>query len=359
MLKRTFVLGLVLLASTPGIAFSAGISAGFAALGSLAYTSFDALRCKIFVCCNDVWIPSNIEGLSRELAEKLHGQHLVQRTVIGHVKGHMRTSNPPKALVLSFHGLTGVGKNFVSRIIAENIYKGGLRSPFVHLISATKEFPHEGMVEFYKAQLKSWIEGNMTRCGRSMFIFDEVDKLPPLLLDVIKPYMDYYDELGGVNYRRGIFLFLSNSGGSAIAQTVLDHWQSGKKRVSLELSEVEGKVTRAAVNSDSHQGLWHSQLISNHLITAFIPFLPLEKSHVKKCITDALIDRKYFKKRHTIPSEVIDSVLKELTFTPTTEQIFSSTGCKRVSEKVDYVMMDREVVGKESWNMPGGRKDEM
>lgn len=91
-----------------------------------------------------------LSGLEHDLAEKLHGQHLVQRTVVGHIKGHLRSKNPPKALALSFHGTTGVGKNFVSSIIADNLYKGGLSSPYVQLISATKEFPHEGMVSFYK-----------------------------------------------------------------------------------------------------------------------------------------------------------------------------------------------------------------
>ena len=46
--------------------------------------------------------------------------------------------------------------------------------------------------------------------------------------------------------------------------------------------------------------------------------------------------------RGDIPKEVVDSVMKELTFFPPTEQIFSATGCKRVAEKVDFVMVDIE-----------------
>ena len=41
-----------------------------------------------------------------------------------------------------------------------------------------------------------------------MFIFDEIDKMPPGLMDTIKPYLEYYDNLNGVNYRKAIFLFL-------------------------------------------------------------------------------------------------------------------------------------------------------
>ena len=41
-----------------------------------------------------------------------------------------------------------------------------------------------------------------------MFIFDEMDKMHPGLIDCIKPYLDYYDKLDGVSYRKAIFIFL-------------------------------------------------------------------------------------------------------------------------------------------------------
>ena len=37
----------------------------------------------------------------------------------------------------------------------------------------------------------------MTRCKQNIFIFDEVDKMPPGVLDIVKPFMDYY-EVGAV-----------------------------------------------------------------------------------------------------------------------------------------------------------------
>jgi len=41
-----------------------------------------------------------------------------------------------------------------------------------------------------------------------MFIFDEVDKMPNGVLDGVKPYMDHYSHIKGVDYRRAIFIFL-------------------------------------------------------------------------------------------------------------------------------------------------------
>jgi hypothetical protein len=60
---------------------------------------------------------------------------------------------------------------------------------------------------------------------------------------------------------------------------------------------------------------------------------------VKQCIVDYL-DSKYPHVASYKVDLIVDDVMKELTFYPPTEQTFSSTGCKRVADKVDYVMMD-------------------
>lgn len=69
------------------------------------------------------------------------------------------TKEPSRALALSFHGGTGTGKNYVSKIVAESIYRNGMRSKYVHLISATKEYPHKDMVPLYKVIVTDWKTG--------------------------------------------------------------------------------------------------------------------------------------------------------------------------------------------------------
>jgi hypothetical protein len=46
-----------------------------------------------------------------------------------------------------------------------------------------------------------------------MFVFDEIDKMPPGLIDTVKPYLDYYDNLNGIDYRKAIFILSINPGG--------------------------------------------------------------------------------------------------------------------------------------------------
>lgn len=60
----------------------------------------------------------------------------------------------------------------------------------------------------YQGQLREAIRDLVLRCPQTLFIFDEAEKLHPGLIDAIKPYMDHYDNVDGVSYRRAIFLFL-------------------------------------------------------------------------------------------------------------------------------------------------------
>ena len=51
------------------------------------------------------------------------------------------------------------------------------------------------MIEL-QIQLRDWISGNVTACRQNIFIFDEVDKMPPGVLDIVKPFLDYYEVTG-------------------------------------------------------------------------------------------------------------------------------------------------------------------
>ena len=49
----------------------------------------------------------------------------------------------------------------------------------------------------------------VSRCPRSIFIFDELDRMPEGLLDTLTPFLDHYKSIGNVDYRKATFLFLS------------------------------------------------------------------------------------------------------------------------------------------------------
>ena len=85
--------------------------------------------------CSHPWVKPNMTaGLQSTLQRRVFGQHLVTKTIPKVLGAHLKNTSPKKALVLSFNGGTGTGKNFVSKIIAEHIFKKGLESDHVHLI---------------------------------------------------------------------------------------------------------------------------------------------------------------------------------------------------------------------------------
>ena len=240
--------------------------------------------------------------------------------------------SPEKALVLSFNGWTGSGKNFVSKLIAENLFKKGLKSEYVHQIIATNDFPHQRLSQTYRDQLKSWVVGNVSECSlRSMFIFDEMDKMPTGVVDVLTPYLEHYPDVKGVDYRKTIFLFLSNTGGDLINEEALKNWKKGKSREDITIKQMDRVINKDAFNIMG--GFWHSSLIEKNLVDYFIPFLPMERAQVKQC---AEADMKA--KNHVPTANNLDIVADEMQYAPKEEQIFSTSGCKKVSSKEDLIM---------------------
>ena len=61
----------------------------------------------------------------------------------------------------------------------------------------------------------------------------------------------------------------------------------------------------------------------------------MERQHVKLCIKDDLI-----RKRQVINDDVINRVADMLQYYPDDKQVFCKSGCKRVSQKVDLVLVD-------------------
>ncbi|XP_068562715.1 torsin family 1 isoform X2 [Cebidichthys violaceus] len=299
-------------------------------LGTLGRTIYNYLH----ESCDSKWIAFNETGLEVDLERNLFGQHIASRIILKAVSGFMSNDNPKKPLVLSLHGWTGTGKNFVSQMIAENVYKEGMDSSFVHVFTSELHFPHLSHFDTYKSQLQQWIKGNVTNCARSMFIFDEMDKMHPGLIDSIKPYLDYYDKLDGVSYRKAIFIFLSNAGGEGIIETALDFWKAGRDREEIELNDLETALSLSVFNN-RRSGLWHTSLIDKNLVDFFVPFLPLEYRHVVQCAM-AEIKARDIQLDRGVAAQVAAQVARDVVYFPKSERVFSVKGCKTIASKLDY-----------------------
>ncbi|XP_062386157.1 torsin-1A-like [Sardina pilchardus] len=181
-------------------------------------------------------------------------------------------------------------------------------------------------------QLKQWVKGNVSACPSSMFIFDEMDKMPTDLIDSIKPYLDYHGTIDGVSYGQAIFIFLSNSGGTEISKVALDFWKKGQNREEINLMDLEKDLTLSVFNNEK-SGFWRSSLISEKLVGFYVPFLPLEYKHLVECGLAEM------KARGMRPDkDVVERMAKDYSFFPVEERIFSTQGCKMVSKRLDFYL---------------------
>ncbi|NXQ23903.1 TOR3A protein, partial [Alaudala cheleensis] len=307
---------------------------GFPLVGQDYLEILSAWYCSFGRCCEtgDCRIINNITGLEADLSGQLHGQHLAKEVVVRAVQGFLQSPGPQKALVLSFHGWSGTGKNFVARMVASHLYRDGLRSDCVRVFVSLLHFPHHNYVDSYKVQLERQISETLQRCSQVLLIFDEAEKLHSSLLEAIKPFVAPHDSKGWGDRQRSIFLFLSNLGGNTINEVALDFWRAGRAReeISLELLEqrLHLELQEATENSSAH-----SQLLRENLIDVLVPFLPLEYRHVRLCARDAFLARGL-----PYTEATLDQVAQMMVFVPKEEKLFSAQGCKSVPQRINYFL---------------------
>ena len=324
----------------------ATVAASSALLMLSEYVGLSHFMCKAGVreCCTNAYIQPNMTRFKLDLSQNLYGQHIAQKTVYNAVKAHILNKNPQKPLVMSFHGWTGGGKNFVARMVVKSIYTKAEKSNYVHVFNSEVHFKHSNLVPLYKDQLQNWIRGNVSKCAQSIFIFDEMDHMPEGLVDALKPFLEPHPLVNGVDYRKSIFIFLSNTGGGPIVEHCLRVWDEGKSRDSITLSDMQEILMKSAFNQKS--GLRSSGIIDRNLIDHFVPFLPLEREHIRQCIRDEINrnikENSWIRLEKIRSNSLVTDILNELLWFPKGVNLYSKSGCKKIAQKVALVLSDHD-----------------
>lgn len=267
-------------------------------------------------------------GLSDLLGSTLFGQHLVRQTIIPALSAHLRPDSlSRKPLVMSFHGTPGTGKSFVSDMIASALYKEGPKSKFVHKYLGRADFSHPSKVHEYKERINNEVRESIQNCPRSLFIFDEVDKMPVGIFDTLTSLIDYAPNAKDSDYTKAIFIFLSNTAGVKISDHLAELMQKGTRREDTRLSDFEAMLKKSAYNMEG--GLKLTSMIDAHVIDHYVPFLALEKAHVVQCVEAE------FRRWNAQPTqEKINEVIRSAVTYETKHSMFATSGCKTIEKKV-------------------------
>ena len=240
---------------------------------------------------------------------------------------HLSNKEPKKALAISFHGWPGGGKSYTAEYITKLLYFKGVKSKFVHKKRPIDDYPDSSKIKEYKNELKNLIETATKVCSTSLFIFDDFDKMPDGIADVLTPYLDFDLEINGVDFRKNIFIFISNAGGDNINNEIYAHFEKEKQREEINVLEMETLLKSLAFEKKG--GFRKSDVIWSSLVDFFIPFLPLERKHVKECIKVALQKRGKPVNNKTL----VDNIANSLRYFYKGDKVFSRSGCKLVDKK--------------------------
>nr|QCP68959.1 serosal cuticle-related protein 8 [Nilaparvata lugens] len=274
--------------------------------------------------------------LHYKLKKNLFGQPLVEDVVINAVSAHIK-GNSQKPLTISFHGWPGCGKNFVADYIVESLFHKKEKSINYFLFTRATFLHLEHDIYEYRTQLKKKLIDSAWRCPHFLFIFDEVDKMPKGALDVVKSFIDYRTQIDNVDFRKTIFIFLSNVGSNKIVQKTIELWEKGVVREDFKMEDFESFLAIEAFNDDT-SGFYMSDIIESHLIDHYVPFLPLEEEHVRKCIKAEITKQS----AHLLNvDEVLDKIKRTQPFGPKPYNLYASSGCKQIKETVSFLQMKK------------------
>ncbi|XP_076007164.1 prosalusin [Genypterus blacodes] len=292
---------------------------------------FQKFYCAVSESCECDFKP-NIKDLEWDLYKNLYGQHLAQDIVSEEVASFLQNKSPDHPLVLSFHGSSGTGKTLVSSMLGNHLYGSAMSSPYVHQFVPTLHFPLVERLEEYREELKRWVRENLTECARSVFIFDEMERMPPGLIDVLEPFLGPAHVVFGTNYRKAIYIFISTTGEGVINKLALDYRQAGRDREEISPTDLQDAIAEQVYNS-SKSGFYHSSIIQQKLVTRFVPFLPLCRRHVERCAHMQLCQRGCCS-----CGDVVKAVGEDMIYMPAQGQYFSTTGCKAIPAKINLFL---------------------
>jgi hypothetical protein len=257
----------------------------------------------------------NVTLLRLTFDERVYGQHIAADLIINALND-FNQDRSRRMLVMLWHGWTGVGKNYVSRIITEK-----LSSSSVHKIIVPFHLAH-GTVDEAR-NLRDWMVSNLSSdslCRLQIFIVDEVDKTTSTVLENLHRTLAELSVTLLDSEVRTVIILLSNDGATDINSHLTNVLALGKSRDTVRPKDLQPILTSR----------WLAKMYSDRLIDIIVPFLPLERQHVIQCIEYELKMRGL-----KASEELVRNILSNLQFFPPDMQFFVKTGCRRVSYLID------------------------
>ena len=140
----------------------------------------------------------------------------------------------------------------------------------------------------------------------------------------------------------------TNSNGTIIVITTT----SGADEINLQTVEMTresavGSIPQATqldmervIKSSSELEHFRDMLLSRGVSLSLVPFMPLSRTVVRKCIMNDIKSRFPNQGDFAPPRKIVDNLLQELKYFSDEFPVFSTSGCKTVTSKLDILLED-------------------
>ena len=310
---------------------------------------------------------SALSALKAYLDMNVFGQHIANRLVATSMAGKLIATGAVRdtePIIMSFHGSTGVGKTHMADILSKHFVDDSSSTHRRHTCSFTfltdlhlSVSPDSPATSSYELTIRNWVEDQLRRhksCGYLFLIFDElrVDTPPELAVALSNVLSEIkLRNKAGENGPIIVAIVMSDIGMHDINTHLSGVWDSGTPRENVTSEELVLLIKNAALYMDRYSSSQQQQESTtlqgereplsapgpfSHLLAitdTIVPFLPLERSHLKLCIIHDAISKDVV----MLEEAEVTWVADQLSYFPTSTQVFSLSGCKKVSEKVDLL----------------------
>ncbi|CAB4069021.1 TOR1 [Lepeophtheirus salmonis] len=267
------------------------------------------------MCHNNRLQPFNPPILKKDLEDNLFGQHIAQSEILSAVT----QLNGGSVSVLIFMGSSGTGKTLATDILCHQFPVPGN----IHRFSAPFHFASSSSSHF--DTLDDLSHHIPSSCGYSMVIFDDIDNIESDSSEYIASFIASL-EINPISRRRSngtIVVISSRNAGPVIDEYTLNHARSGYERQDITQDKLHLKLKPPVLNIVD-------VLLKRGIRVSIVPFLPLTRDHVRKCIAREmnLQGISYF------PQSEVNNFMEEMSFFASDFPIFSSVGCKKIHHEL-------------------------
>lgn len=277
-------------------------------------------------------IPSEKMKLETYLHQNLFGQPIAVKEISSHIDRFLLSSNNETSLVMSFHGGVGVGKSFSSRLLSDYFFSSDQKSSCVSTFCVPLH--HSWSSKDSRSSLQDWLEPREADCDFRILIIDSLGgdtpcSLVSLLQDSIRSLVE-----GNLN-KKHIVVMTTDIAALRIHDVSLKYQEGNKKDVlAIEHFSYPIKHSWEAIDEFLQQNSEEKCHFSGfiNILNLTVPFLPLERRHIKHCA-----ERDATNKGMILSDGQLNWVADQVSYFPRSWPVFSESGCKLVSQKVDLL----------------------